>query len=245
MIPGVRALAFALVIVMVPVVAPALTLPPLTGRVVDQAEILSAAQEAAITERLAAHERETSNQVVVATVPSLQGTDLERFANELFRAWNLGQKGRDNGVLLLVAPTEREVRIEVGYGLEGSLTDAIASDIVRNRILPRFRVGDLPGGINAGVEAILAAIEGTYEPLTKPEAGEFDWAFLALAIIWALFLVIRSSRNPRLRRQYGRWPGRARYGWGGGWGGGSWGGAGGGFSGGGGSSGGGGASGRW
>ena len=230
-------------------------LPALTGRVVDAAGVLSPAQEAAIAERLEAQERATSNQVVVATVPSLQGYDIERFANDLFRAWRLGQQGRDNGVLLLIAPSEREVRIEVGYGLEGNLTDAISSDIVRNRILPRFRAGDLPGGILAGVEAILAAIEGTYEPMPRPEAADHDWVMLLIFILWALFLVMRASRGPR-RQGYGpihRRPGyRWGPGWGGGWGGGSWGGGswggssgGGGFSGGGGSSGGGGASGRW
>ena len=234
----------------------ALNLPPLTGRVVDQTGTLSPTQRAALEERLAAHEQATSNQVVVATVPSLQSVDVEQFANSLFRAWRLGQAGRDNGVLLLVAPNEREVRIEVGYGLEGTLTDAIGSDIVRNRILPRFRAGDLPGGITAGVEAILAAIDGTYEPMPrKPiDAPATDWLVLPIAL-FLFFLFLRSRmgfRGPRARRRWGYgsgWGYGPGWGYGAGrWGGGTWGGgssSGVGFSGGGGSSGGGGASGRW
>ena len=160
----------ALLLTALPAMA-ALNLPPLTGRVVDLANVLSPATEAALTEQLAAHEQRTSNQLVVATVPSLQGYDIERFAVELFRAWGLGQKDRNNGVLLLVAPNEREVRIEVGYGLEGTLTDALSADIIQNRILPRFRAGDIPGGIAGGVDAILAVIEGTYQPIATPPSG--------------------------------------------------------------------------
>ena len=229
-------------------------LPPLTGRVVDLADVLSPAQEAALTEQLAAHEGRTSNQVVVATLPSLQGYDIERFAVDLFRAWGLGQKDRNNGVLLLVAPNEREVRIEAGYGLEGTLTDALSSDIIHSRILPRFRAGDLPGGISSGVDGILSVIEGTYEPIpAPPEDPMQSLAPILLVLGWFVLMMILNSQRGRRRRVWGPMlPG----GWiggpgpfggrSGGFGGGGFGGrSGGGFSGGGGRSGGGGASGRW
>ena len=223
-------------------------LPPVTGRVVDAARILSPKFVADLDARLAAHEQATSNQVVVATVPSLQGYDVERFANDLYRAWRLGQANRNNGVLLLVAPHEREVRIEVGYGLEGALTDAISADIVRNRIVPRFKANDIPGGISAAVDAILAAVKGEYEAETKQPKPE-DYLPFILILLWFVFLMYRGRRGygfgPRRRGWYGGpWYGG---GWSGGRGGGGGfgGGSGGGFSGGGGSSGGGGASGRW
>ena len=226
-------------------------LPPLTGRVVDLADVLSAAQEAALTEQLAAHEARTSNQVVVATVPSLQGYDIERFAVDLHRAWGLGQESRNNGVLLLVAPNEREVRIEVGYGLEGTLTDALSSDIVHSRILPRFRTGDLPGGIASGVDGILSVIEGTYEPIPAPAEDPMQsFAPILLVLGWFVLMMILNSQRNR-RRVWGPvlpggWIGGGFGGRNGGFGGGGFGGrGGGGFSGGGGRSGGGGASGRW
>src|SRR5690606_5234978 len=124
--------------------------PPLTGRVVDLADVLSPATEAQVTTLLEAHEAQTTNQVAVLTIPSLQGSTVEEVANEVFNAWGLGQSGRDNGVLLLVARDDRELRIEVGYGLEGALTDAEAGRIIRNVIVPRFRDGDFDGGVSAG-----------------------------------------------------------------------------------------------
>lgn len=137
--------------------------PPLTGRVVDRAEVLSPSTEAAVAARLAGHEDSTGNQVAVLTVPSLEGAVLEPYATRVFRAWGLGEADRDNGVLLLVARDDREVRIEVGYGLEGALTDATADAIVRHEIVPRFREGDFNGGTLAATDAILAAVAGEYE----------------------------------------------------------------------------------
>ncbi len=218
------------------------TLPPLTGRVVDLANALSPVQEGALSEQLAAHETRTSNQVAVAIVPSLQGYDIERFAVDLFRAWGLGRKDRNNGVLLLVAPNEREVRIEVGYGLEGTLTDALSSDIIRSRILPRFKAGDLPGGISSGVEAILSVIEGTYTSIAAPTRRNVDsLAPFTIVLAWIILVLLLNSRR---RDRQGSWSAGSP---GGGYGGRSRGGSsgGGGFSGGGGRSGGGGASGRW
>jgi uncharacterized protein len=141
----------------------ALDVPPLTGRVVDLAQVLPADVAASLARDLEAHESKTSNQVVVLTLPSLEDEPLETFSHRVATTWKLGQKGTENGVLLLLALRERKVRIEVGYGLEGTLTDLRSAHIIRQEIVPRFRSGDLPGGIAAGVQAILNTIEGTYK----------------------------------------------------------------------------------
>jgi len=141
----------------------ALDVPPLTGRVVDLAHVLPAEIAASLTRDLEAHETKTSNQVVVLVLPSLDGDPLEEFSHRVASTWKLGRKGTDNGVLLLISLKDRKVRIEVGYGLEGTLTDLRSAHIIRNEIVPRFRTGDLPGGITAGTQAILGTIEGTYK----------------------------------------------------------------------------------
>jgi uncharacterized protein len=140
----------------------ALEVPALTGRVVDLAHVLPADVAASLTHDLEAHETKTSNQVAVLILPSLEGEPLESFSHRVGITWKLGQKGTENGVLLLIVLRERKVRIEVGYGLEGTLTDLRSAHIIRQEIVPRFRSGDLPGGIAAGVHAILGTIEGTY-----------------------------------------------------------------------------------
>jgi uncharacterized protein len=142
----------------------------LTGRVVDEAAILDPAVEQRLSQQLEAFERATGNQVVVATLRSLQGTTVEDFANRLHRHWRIGRAGRDDGALLVVAPSERKVRIEVGYGLEGVLTDAAASTIVQSLVLPRFRVGDLPDGVEAGVRGILELLRPDDGAATDPPA---------------------------------------------------------------------------
>lgn len=141
----------------------ALDVPPLTGRVVDLAHVLPNDTVQSLTAQLATHEAQSSDQVVVLTIPSLEGGSLEEFSHRVATTWKLGQKGTDNGVLLLVAIAERKVRIEVGYGLEGVLTDVRSAHIIRNEIVPRFRTGDMPGGVAAGVQAIVKTIEGTYQ----------------------------------------------------------------------------------
>src|SRR6202158_3534798 len=125
--------------------------PALTGRVVDEAHILDAAARAGIERKLADFETKTGRQVVVVTLPSLQGYEIEDYGYRLGRQWGIGQKGSNNGALLIVAPNERRVRIEVGYGLEGTLTEAVSRLIIENGILPRFRAGDFSGGIQRGV----------------------------------------------------------------------------------------------
>ncbi|MGA7310301.1 MAG: TPM domain-containing protein, partial [Pseudolabrys sp.] len=123
----------------------ALHLPALSGRIVDQANIIQPATRSAIEQKLADLETKSGIQIAVATVTSLEGQDIEPYANELFRSWKLGEKTKNNGVLLLVAPNERRVRIEVGYGLEGTLTDALSKVIIANAITPRFKAGDFSG----------------------------------------------------------------------------------------------------
>jgi uncharacterized protein len=144
--------------------AVALDVPPLTGRIVDNAHLLPPDRAASLSADLAAHEERTGNQVVLLTLPSLEGEPLEEFSHRVATTWKLGRKGTDNGVLVLVVPGDRKVRIEVGYGLEGTLTDARSSRIIREEMAPRFRVGDFAGGISAGLKAILGTIEGTYTP---------------------------------------------------------------------------------
>ena len=135
--------------------------PYLTGRVVDNAELLSAGARSRITEVLQAHEQRTTNQVAVLTVRSLEGQSVEEFATKVFESWKLGQKGKDNGVLVVVAPTERRMRIEVGYGLEGTLTDVAASRIIRNAMTPKFKANDYDGGVEGGVRAVIGVRRGS------------------------------------------------------------------------------------
>ena len=138
--------------------------PPLTGRVVDRADILASSTEARLTDQLAAAEDSTGAQIAVLTVPALQRETVEELAERVFNTWGLGDADRDDGVLLLVARDDRELRIEVGYGLEGALTDAQAGRIIRNVIVPRFRDGDFDGGVSEGVTAIVGTLDGTYAP---------------------------------------------------------------------------------
>ena len=137
------------------------SLPALSGRVVDNANLLSPEIRTSLTEKLASLEDKTGDQIVVATLPTLSGHDIETFANSLFRRWALGQKQINNGVLLLIAPSERHVRIEVGYGLEGVLTDALSSTIINTIILPNFRQDNFEKGIVEGVAAISDILTGS------------------------------------------------------------------------------------
>ena len=227
------------------------TFPPLTGRVVDSANLLKPDERAALEAKLKAHEDKTTDQVVVATLRSLEGYEIEDYANRLFRHWQLGQKDKDNGALLLVAPQERKVRIEVGYGLEGALTDALSKIIITTAIAPQFQKGNFAGGIDAGIDAMLSILTGDAEEWQRRAQVREDSttaidpviAFIILLILF--FLITRmmgAGRRRGMRRsRHGPWI-VTTGGWGGG---GGWSGGSGGFSGGGGSSGGGGASGSW
>jgi uncharacterized protein len=143
--------------------------PYLTGRVVDNAEILKPDTQRRIAADLQAHEKKTTNQVVVLTVPTLGGESVEEYAVRVFEQWKLGRKDKLNGVLLVVVPQDRRMRIEVGYGLEGTLTDLAAGRIIRNVMSPRFKAGDYDRGIAEGVTAVIAQLEGKGDADYAPE----------------------------------------------------------------------------
>jgi uncharacterized protein len=161
--------------------------PFLGGRVNDYAGILSSNAVSTLERVLKAHEDSTTNQVVVLTISSLNGANLEEYSIKVAQTWKLGQKGKDNGVLLLVAKDDRKMRIEVGYGLEGSLTDAICSNITQREILPKFKKGDYDAGVQAGITAILEAIEGTY---TAEETSGTQMEFPEILIFLGIFTVV-------------------------------------------------------
>ncbi len=151
-------LSAALLLLFAAAVFAATNFPALTGRVVDSAQVINAGSRSAIEQKLQDLESKSGIQLVVATVKSLEGQDVETYANQLFRTWGLGEQAKNNGVLLQVAPNERTVRIEVGYGLEGTLTDALSSVIITNALVPRFKTGDFSGGIERGVDDIIAVL---------------------------------------------------------------------------------------
>jgi len=219
--------------------------PPLTGQVVDTAALLSPPAQALLVRELAAHEAASGNQIVVVTVPSLDGAAIEDYGYRLGRHWGIGQQGQDNGVLLIVALAERQIRIEVGYGLEGMLTDALSWDIIQGRMLPRFREGAFEDGIVDGARAIVAVLGGDYAPGgDSPAAGQAptpEGGKLGALVFWILVIFILTSgfggrgRGGGLGRAVlaGAVLGGHGRGRGGGFGGGGFGGGGGGFGGGG------------
>ncbi|PAA28773.1 TPM domain-containing protein [Pseudomonas fragi] len=228
--------------------AQALTFPALSGRVVDEGQMLDPATREQLTQTLQAHEKATGEQVVVVTVPDLQGTPIEDFGYQLGRAWGIGQKDKNNGALLIVARDDRKLRIEVGYGLEDRLTDAQASVIINQIITPAFKTGDYNQGISDGVGAILQVLGGTAlaEPAYASSQGDGS-DFMAehpggVMLLFILFvLVVAACQFYGICNSGGSGGSRS-----GGFGGGGFGGGGGGgFRGGGGSFGGGGASGGW
>jgi uncharacterized protein len=253
--------ALAFLLVATAIAGPALAdpqFPALTGRVVDQADIIPAADEAALTAKLEALETRTTDQVVVATVPSLQGYAIEEFGYKLGRHWQIGQKSANNGLILLVAPNDRKVRIEVGYGLEGVMTDAYSTRIIQQDILPRFRDSDFPGGINAGVDRIVeqltadpadakARADKAAQSSDRPDP-ELMIFIVILVLVLAPNLLVLLAVMGIFGKRGKKWARSSRGGWiSGGSSGSSWssGSSGGGFSGGGGSFGGGGSSGGW
>jgi uncharacterized protein len=175
----------------------ALDFPSLTGRVVDNAGLLPEGVQQQLQQQLEQHEQETSNQLVVVTLPSLQGYAIDDYGYQLGRHWGIGQAGRDNGVLLIVAPNERQVRIEVGYGLEGVLTDARSHAIIQDVILPEFRDNHYEAGIVKGVDAILGTLQGTYEPVARKPAVDHNLLFMLFLVLISLgerFATLFSSR---------------------------------------------------
>jgi uncharacterized protein len=240
------------------------TFPPLTGRIVDEAGLLNAADRQELTQQLAALEQKSSDQLVIYTAKSLQGYPIEDYGYQLGRFWKIGQAGTNNGVVLIVAPNERKVRIEVGRGLEPQLTDALSKLIIQNAILPAFRRGDFAAGIKAGVRDISDVLLGDAEAVKERAAstrkrqappGESVATLIVIAffVLFMLWVGFRQSRYAAQQARSGYGARRARRGddaypvfipggWGGGsgrggGGGGGWGGGGGGDFGGGGASG--------
>lgn len=209
--------------------------PALTGRVVDGANILSAQAEQLLAQKLAEYEAGTTNQVVVATVPSLQEMAIEEYGIGLARFWTIGQKDKDNGAILIIAPNERKTRIEVGYGLEGLLTDAASHQIIQSVILPKFREARMEEGVILGTEAMLSVLGGKGVPVLPQDT--ITWQELLVLLVIFMILVIIMRNNPSfVGGMAGGYYGGSRSGGRG---------FGGGFSGGGGGFGGGGASGGW
>ncbi|MGH8378600.1 MAG: TPM domain-containing protein [Gammaproteobacteria bacterium] len=235
--------------------------PALTGPVVDTAHLLPADTFNTLSQQLAAYASRTGTQLVVVTLPTLNGYPIDMYGYQLGRHWGIGQKGKNNGTLLIVDAGEKQMRIEVGYGLEGTLTDAQSFEIIHNIITPRFKQGDFAGGIVAGTQAILTVLGNQQEAVQQQKVrNRSGTGFLIFLIIaFALMPLIRAIFSKGGRGGPGR-PGGSGMGWlgwmalgmlggslgRGGFGGGGFGGGGfGGFSGGGGSFGGGGASGGW
>lgn len=239
--------------------AAAPTFPPLTGRVVDDADILSPETEAKLTTELADLEAQTGRQLVVATLPDLQGYEIEDYGYQLLRTWGIGSKERNDGAILIVAPSERKVRIEVGYGLEPVLTDALSSLIINQRIIPAFKAGQLEQGVVDGTAAIAQqlslpedqAAAAVAEAQKQPAECKGGISFGTIVVILVIFWLLKGVFGGRRRGSLWWLPLILSSGGGGGGGGGrgGWSGGGGfgggGFSGGGGSGGGGGASGSW
>jgi len=222
--------------------------PPISGsHIIDAAGVLSAETATSLDHIIQRHEDTTGNQVMVLTIASLDGNDIDMYANDAYKNYRLGQKGTNNGVLMVVAVQERKVRIEVGYGLEGNLPDALCGRIIRNDIVPYFKQGDYDAGITNGVNSILQAIQGTYVAAPDDDGGNGlakGWPLIlivAFIIIIVVFGIISGGKGGGGGRYYGGgWYGGGWSSGGGGWsggGGGGWSGGGGGFSGGGGASG--------
>jgi uncharacterized protein len=185
--------------------------PPPDHRVNDYGGALSDADRGRLEQKLIAREGSSSNQVVVAIFKSLEGESLEDFSVRLAQSWRVGQKGLDNGVLFIVFVDDRKMRLEVGYGLESSLTDAVSSSILRNEVAPRFREGRMADGIAAGLDAIDQAIAGTYRagPRARPGEGQPE---VPLALVAGLAMVVIAGTamalNARSQRRRGWTAGR-------------------------------------
>jgi uncharacterized protein len=220
----------------------AINVPALSGRINDYAGMISAPAKAEIEAKLKQFEAEESTQIVILTVPSFEGDPIEDFSIRVAEAWKIGHKGTDNGVLLIVSRDDHKVRIEVGYGLEGRLTDLQSGRIVRDEIVPAFKTGQFDAGFAVGVTSIIAAVRGEYK--AKPQAekkGDKPSIPLLVIILIVFYFLSQISRGHRGGGpMIGGPPGGGFFG-----GGGFGGGGGGGFSGGGGGFGGGGASGDW
>lgn len=164
-------IVFLLAILLTASIAVAADIPYLTGRVTDNAQILSAETRRSLTETLREHEGRTGNQIVILTIPSLDGESIEEYAVNVFNTWKLGQKGKDNGILIIVVPNDRRMRIEVGYGLEETMTDSMAGRVIQHVMTPKFKNGDFNGGITDGARAVVNVLEGGTLPAPAVDQG--------------------------------------------------------------------------
>ncbi|MGJ4891278.1 TPM domain-containing protein [Bradyrhizobium sp. HKCCYLRH3099] len=173
-LPAVKALLATLLVCLATLVWADVAVPPLTGRVVDQTGTLSSSDIASLTQKLKDLETRKGSQVAVLIVPTTEPETIEQFSIRVAEAWKIGRKKVDDGALLVIAKGDRKLRIEVGYGLEGSLTDVTARRIIDEVITPKFRQGDFAGGINAGVDRIIGVINGETLPVPQPQASHGD-----------------------------------------------------------------------
>jgi uncharacterized protein len=222
----VRQAVLALLLLILPVSAQAApTFPQFTGLVTDAANIIPADQKAALEAKLQALQQQTGRQLVVATIPDLQGNEIADYGYQLLRTWGVGLKGFDNGAILIVAPNERKVRIEVGYGLEPVLTDAFSSVVIQQAIVPHFKAGDMVGGISAGVDALtqqlslpddeakakLAAAVKQYDQSHARRQGGIPFGAIIWIVIVGVVIVSHIGRSAGRARRYGggggsNWP---------------------------------------
>ncbi|OGU59398.1 MAG: hypothetical protein A2V66_16150 [Ignavibacteria bacterium RBG_13_36_8] len=185
-----RKYIFVLVLLLSSLIVSATEVPYLMGRVNDYANILSDQAKMKIDQLLRTHESETSNQIVILTIQSLGDEVLEDYAYNVFNTWHLGQQVKDNGVLILISVNDKKIRIEVGYGLEGYLTDAQCSSIIRNEMAPNFRRDDYDAGVISAVSAVIGSIEGSYKPedITTFDEG-FESVPFPMNIVMGIFVM--------------------------------------------------------
>jgi uncharacterized protein len=216
----------ALLLILLPATAQAQTFPQFTGLVTDAANILPADRKAALEAKLQAFQQQTGRQLVVATIPDLQDREIADYGYQLGRTWGVGLKGLDNGAILIVAPKEHKVRIEVGYGLEPVLTDAFSSVIIQQKIVPAFKANDMPGGIDAGVDAIIAqlslpddqakaklaeAVKQFDKSHARQGGGHIPFGAIIWIVIVGVVIVSHIGRSAGRARRYGggggsNWP---------------------------------------
>jgi len=177
----------------------ALEVPPLKARVNDYAAILAPSTVSQLEGSLRAFEADQSTQIVVLTIPSLEGDSLEAFSMRVAETWKIGQKGLDNGAILVIARNDRKLRIEVGYGLEGTLTDLVSGRIIRNIITPRFKEGNFDQGVIDGVSAMMAAVKGEFSAADVKEhnRGSSDIEGFFFAIFAVVFIIGKALRRNR------------------------------------------------
>ena len=182
-----------LLAVLLPCTGYSLDVPPLVGRINDSAGMLSAGARQQLETELAAFEQAESTQVVLLTIPSLQGESIEQFGIRVAEAWRIGRKETDSGAILILAKQERKIRIEVGRGLEGRLTDLVRGRIIREEIAPRMKAGDTAGGIGAGLRAIMSTVKGeygasTHDLLQTKKSAPPVFTLLIAALVLCVFL---------------------------------------------------------